>query len=171
MLTTRAGRLADAAAVAGLWTAANAARQVETGLPMGPVAGGGIAEAEQQVRHRLADPAGFAVLADQDGELVAMVLVLQALDHDGASPDPLPGLAHISMVAVRPDRWGQGLGALVLEVARRDARNRGFTRAQLWTHETNRRAQRLYKRLGWVASGRTKIDDHGEPIRHYMSEL
>jgi GNAT superfamily N-acetyltransferase len=100
-----------------------------------------------------------------------MVLVLQALDQDGAGPDPLPGLVHVSMVAVHPDRWGQGLGALVLDVARREARKRGFTRAQLWTHETNRRAQRLYERLGWVASGRTKIDDHGEPIRHYVREL
>jgi GNAT superfamily N-acetyltransferase len=171
MVTTRAGRLADATAVAALWTAANVARHAEIGLPLGPVAGGGIAEAQQQVQRRLADPAGFAVLAEEDGEPVAMVLVLQALDHDGASPDPLPGLAHVSMVAVHPDRWGRGLGALVLEAARRDARTRGFTRAQLWTHETNRRAQRLYERLGWAASGRTKIDDHGEPIRHYVREL
>lgn len=171
MLSTRAGGVADAVAVAGLWTAANVARHAEIGLPLGPVAGGGSAEAEQQVRRRLAEPAGFAVLAEEDGELVAMVLVLQALGHDGASPDPLPGLAHVSMVAVRPDRWGQGLGALILDVARHDARERGFTRAQLWTHETNRRAQRLYERLGWVASGRTKIDDHGEPIRHYVRDL
>jgi GNAT superfamily N-acetyltransferase len=171
MLTTRAGRLADAAAVAGLWTAANVARHAEIGLPLGPVAGGDIAEAQQQVHRRLADPASFAVLADEDGELVAMVLVLQALDQDGASADPLPGLAHVSMVAVHPNRWGQGLGALVLDVAGRDARKRGFARAQLWTHETNRRAQRLYERLGWIASGRTKIDDHGEPIRHYVREL
>jgi GNAT superfamily N-acetyltransferase len=100
-----------------------------------------------------------------------MAIVLQALDQDGASSEPLPGLAHVSMVAVRPDRWGQGLGAVVLELAQLEARKRGYLRAQLWTHETNRRAQRLYERLGWVASGRTKIDDHDELIRHYMREL
>lgn len=100
-----------------------------------------------------------------------MALMLQALDRDGASSDPLPGLAHVSMVAVRPDRWGQGLGAMVLDSAQREARRRGFIRAQLWTHETNRRAQRLYNRLGWAASGRTKIDDHGERIRHYVRGL
>ena len=171
MLTTRVESVADAAAVARLWTAANIARHAETGLPLGPVAGGGAAEAEQQVNRRLADPATFVVLVEDDGELVAMALVLQALDQDGASPDPVPGLAHISMVAVHPDRWGQGLAALVLNMAHDDARKRGFARAQLWTHETNRRAQRLYERLGWVASGRTKIDDHGEPIRHYAREL
>jgi GNAT superfamily N-acetyltransferase len=138
---------------------------------LGPVAGGGIAEAERQVQRRLADPASFAQLVEEDGELVAMALVLQALDHDGASADPLPGLAHVSMVAVRPDRWGRGLGAQVLGMAQLEARQRGFTRAQLWTHETNRRAQRVYERLGWTASGRTKIDDYGVQIRHYAREL
>lgn len=169
-VTTRAGGPADAAAMAGLWTAANVARQAETGLPLGPVAGADPAEAEQAVLRRLAGPTSFAVLAEDGGDLVAMALLLQALDRDGLGP-PLPGLAHVSMVAVRPDRWGQGLGAVVLGAARRGARERGFTRVQLWTHETNRRGQRLYERLGWTASGRTTIDEHGEPIRHYVHEL
>jgi hypothetical protein len=29
----------------------------------------------------------------------------------------------------------------------------------------------LYERLGWQASGRIKIDEHGEQIRHYVREL
>jgi GNAT superfamily N-acetyltransferase len=154
-----------------LWTAANTARQAEVGLPLGPVAGSGVADAEQQVRLRLADPAGFGLLVEDDGDPVAMALVLQALAQDGASQEPLPGVAHVSMVAVRPDRWGQGLGALLLAQVELNARKRGFVRAQLWTHETNRRAQRLYERRGWVASGRTKIDDHGVRIRQYVREL
>jgi ribosomal protein S18 acetylase RimI-like enzyme len=160
--------MADAAAIARLWTAANVARRAETGLPLGPVAGGD--DAERQIHRRLADPGAFVILAD-DGEPVAMALIMQALDQDGASPDPLPGLAHVSMVAVHPDRWGRGLGALVLTAAQHEAQERGYARAQLWTHETNYRAQRLYERLGWVASGRTKIDDNGEPIRHYVCGL
>jgi GNAT superfamily N-acetyltransferase len=166
--------MADAAAVARLWTAANLARHAETGLPLGPVVGGDIAEAERQVQRRLADPATFVILADDgegDGELVAMALVLPALEQDGASPDRVPGLAHVSMVAVRPERWGQGQATRVLTAAQDQARERGYDRAQLWTHETNRRAQRLYESLGWVASGRTKLDDHGEPIRHYVRDL
>jgi GNAT superfamily N-acetyltransferase len=171
VLTSRTARRADAAAVARLWTTADTARQAEIGLPLGPVTGAGIAEAEQQVHLRLADPASFALLVEEDDELVATTLVLQALAQDGASRDPLPGVAHVSTVAVRPDRWGRGLGAVVLDLAQLEARKRGFTSAQLWTHETNLRAQRLYERLGWVASGRTKIDDHGERIRHYVREL
>jgi GNAT superfamily N-acetyltransferase len=171
MVTTREGSPADVASIAGLWTAANVARQAEIGLPLGPVAGAGEAEAQEQVSRRLADPAGFAILAEEDGEPVAMALFLQALERDGLSPRPVPGLAQVSVVAVRPGRWGQGLGAVVLRAALRSARNRGFTHAQLWTHETNRRGQRLYERLGWTASGRTKGDDRGERIRHYVLEL
>jgi GNAT superfamily N-acetyltransferase len=171
VLTTRVGSAADAVAVAQLWTAAGIARRAELGLPMGPVAGAGHDEAEQQVRLRLAGHAGFVVLVEDAGDPVAMALVLQALARDGASRDPLPGLAHVSMVAVRPDRWGQRLGAVVMDWAHLQARNHGYTRAQLWTHETNRRAQRLYERLGWTASGRTKIDDRGEQIRHYARDL
>jgi GNAT superfamily N-acetyltransferase len=170
MVTTREGSPSDVASMAGLWTAANVARRAEIGLPLGPVAGAGEAEAREQVSRRLADPAGFAVLAEEDGEPVAMALFLQALEQDGLGP-PVPGLAHVSMVAVRPDRWGAGLGAVVLRAALRSARNRGFTHAQLWTHETNLRGQRLYERLGWTASGRTKGDDHGERIRHFVLEL
>ena len=171
MPTARVACQADVTAIAELWVAANAARHAELRLPLGPVAGVGIAEAERQVQRRLADPASFAQLVEADGTLLAVALVLQALDRDGASPDPLPGLAHVSMVAVRPGRWGQGLGAHVLGLAQLEARRRRFARAQLWTHETNRRAQRLYERLGWKASGRTKIDDYGEPIRHYARDL
>jgi GNAT superfamily N-acetyltransferase len=171
MLVTRTVDGTDAAVIARLWSAANAARRAETGLPLGPVAGADAEGAEAEVRRRLSGPASFAVLAEDRGEAVAMTVVLQARADDGASPEPVPGLAHISMVAVHPDRWGQGLGAVVMDAARAEARGRGYVRAQLWTHESNRRGQRLYERLGWIASGRTKTDDVGEPIRHYVREL
>ncbi|MET0415684.1 MAG: GNAT family N-acetyltransferase [Actinoplanes sp.] len=167
MVTTRVAGPADVEAMAELWVAANHARKAETGLALGPVAGG---DAEAEVRKRLADPA-FAVLAEDDGDLLAMAIFVQARARDGRSPEPVPGLAHVSMVAVRPSRWGQGLGEVVMVAAQRAAPDRGFPRAQLWTHETNRRAQRLYERLGWVASGRTTTDDNGETIRHYEREL
>ena len=138
---------------------------------MRPVAGSDLADAEEQVHRRLADPANFGVLMQDGGEPVAMALVLQALAQDGASRDPLAGLAHVSMVAVHPQRWGHGLGAVVLDLAVLTAKKRGFTHAQLWTHETNQRAQRLYERLDWAASGRTMIDDRGERIRHYVRKL
>ncbi len=61
--------------------------------------------------------------------------------HDGET------LRHL---AVRPDRWGEGLGATAVAnaVARRAQR--------LWCLEANHRARRLYARLGWRPSGRAR---------------
>jgi hypothetical protein len=69
MPTARIASQDDVPVVAGLWVAATVGRQAELGLPLGPVAGGGIAEAEQQVQRRLADPASFAQLVEEEGEL------------------------------------------------------------------------------------------------------
>jgi len=167
VLNTRTASVSESTAIAELWTVANTARRAA--LDLGPVA-----EADDDsraVRLRLGAPRTFAFVVEEDGRLVAIALAMQALAQDGASPVPVPGLLHVSMVAVHPDAWGRHLGALVLESTQREGRKRGFTSAQLWTHETNRRAQRLYERLGWTVSGRTKADDSGEPIRHYVRPL
>ncbi|HEY8475095.1 MAG TPA: GNAT family N-acetyltransferase [Natronosporangium sp.] len=168
MLATRIATPADIPAIARVWAAANRARHAEAGLPSHAYA----ADAEQRVRNRLAaNPGNFAVLVEDGDQVVAIGFVVQALADDGASQEPLPGLAHVAMVGVHPDRWGQGLGGLVVEQAQRTAKERGYTRAQLWTQTTNRRAQRLYERLGWQESGKTKVDNHGELILHYQREL
>lgn len=163
MLTTRAATLADAGRIAVLWRDANAARR---SLPSAD-----LAETERQVLARLNERGSFAVLAEEHGAVLAMAIALPARALDGASPEVVPGLVHVSMVAVRADRWGEGLGAVVLESVQTTARERGFVRGQLWTHETNLRGHGLYERLGWARSGRTKVDDDGEPIRHYVREL
>lgn len=174
MLTTRVGGLADVPAIARLWTAANVARQAHLGLPLGPIAGAGsLPAAEDRIRDRLTGTGAVLVLGftAEYSELAAMVLVVQALAQDGAVTDPLPGVAHVTMVAVHPDHWGRQFGGAVMQRAHLEARHAGYTRAQLWTHESNHRAQRLYERLGWTPSGRTTIDEHGEAIRHYTRDL
>jgi len=85
------------------------------------------------------------VLEDEHG-LVALVA------HDGST------LRHL---AVRPDRWGAGLG--------REA----FVRAEaagarrLWVLEANERARRLYESLGWRPTGTTQEC----PWRPYPTEV
>ncbi|RCW45046.1 acetyltransferase (GNAT) family protein [Halopolyspora algeriensis] len=111
------------------------------------------------------------MLGEDDGEPVGVAFATPARTEDRANPQPIPGVAHVSMLAVRPDRWGQGLGRTILEAVQMIAGERGFARAQLWTHESNRRARRLYERLGWRSSKRIGVDDNGEPIRHYTRDL
>ena len=171
VLMSRIAGQADIAEIAHLWTAANEARQADTGLLFGPVADGDLAEAVTEVGQRLSDPAGFALLVEDDGHPVAVAVVVQARADDGASPQPVPGVAHVSMVAVHPGRWGSGLGRNVLGAAENLARERGFTRAQLWTHDKNQRARNLYASLGWTPTDRTVGDERGDRRRQYVRNL
>ena len=157
----------DAPVVEVLWADAARARRRE----LGASGAAGESRTVHRIPARLASPDTFGtVLADGDN-VVALAVAMPALEDDGASDVRVPGLCHVSSVAVRPAYWGRGLAETVVDGTLDLARQRGYVRAQLWTHESNRRAQRLYERTGWVASGRTKLDDFGEPIRHYERDL
>lgn len=75
------------------------------------------------------------------------------------------------MVFVVPGRWGHGVGGQIVDALLAVARGRGYDRMQLWTHEDNRRAERLYVGRGFAASGRRKPDDLGEIIVHLERAL
>jgi GNAT superfamily N-acetyltransferase len=55
-------------------------------------------------------------------------------------------------LAVRPDRWGQGLASTAVETVLLAPELRGCTIASLWCLEENHRARRLYEYLGWRPS-------------------
>ena len=159
----------DAAEVERLWAEATRARRRELGSDQGETPGKPTRSAP--VARRLASPETFGALLAEGDVVVALAVALPALQDDGASDAPVPGRCHVSSVAVRPAYWGRRLAQTVLDDTLDLARQRGYVQAQLWTHESNHRAQRLYERTGWVASGRTKLDDFGEPIRHYERDL
>lgn len=163
--------LDDAAAVEELWIEATAARRRELSSDQGETPGDPAPTRSAQVARRLADPGTFGTLLADGDVVVALAVAMPALHDDGASDVPVPGRCHVSSVAVRPAYWGRRLAQTVLDDTLGLARQRGYVQAQLWTHESNIRAQRLYERTGWVASGRTKLDDFGEPIRHYERAL
>ncbi|NYE38930.1 GNAT superfamily N-acetyltransferase [Nocardioides cavernae] len=83
----------------------------------------------------LDDPEVVVEVVEDEGGLVALAA------HDGTS------LRHL---AVRPDRWGSGLG------------REGFRRAEaagarrLWVLEANSRGRGLYESLGWAPTGVTQ---------------
>lgn len=78
------------------------------------------------------------VVAEEDG---------QPLGYGGlvAYPDD----AWVQTVAVRRDRWGQGVGAAILEELLADAARRGRERVGLEVRADNSRAQQLYRRYGF----------------------
>lgn len=150
----------DADAFASVWQAATDQRRVDLGLE--PISEPGVA---------MGRPGAFAVGVVDGDQLLSMSLAMPARADDGRSEHNVPGLAHISSVATLPGRWGEGLGGRCVRAIMCQATRRGFARVQLWTHESNAGARRLYEREGFVLSGKTKLDDHGEPIVHYLREL
>jgi len=114
-------------------------------------------------------PGAFLLLAEAAGEVVGMTLGLQGLADDGAGP-PIPGLCHVSMVFVTPDRWGEGIGGRLVAALLAEARSRGYVRVQLWTQADNTAAQRLYESHRFRRTGREK-DEFGERILHYERTL
>ena len=153
----RCAEPSDIEPAVAVWRAASAARR--GGRPVS-------AEHEARLRGWVLQPDAFLLVADDAGEIVGMALGMQGLADDGAGP-PDPGLCFISMVYVAPDRWGEGLGGRIVDAVLTEARSRGYTRAQLWTHADNLRAQRLYEGRGFRRSGREKEDDRGERIVLY----
>jgi GNAT superfamily N-acetyltransferase len=113
-----------------------------------------------RVAQKLADPAATVVVA-RDGTAVVVGMAL-------AEPGREPGRCHVSMVFVDPDRWGQGIGALLLGALAGLAPGQEL---QLWTGEGNERAQRLYRRCGFEPSGRRKLLSTGEPVIHLIRRV
>lgn len=158
MVDVRPLTAADVDAAIAVWLAANAARRHE------PVSAG----SAPKLRARLTDPSGFALVADDAGTVTGTGLLVPARA-DGGTGAPIAGLAHISLVSVAPDRWGEGIGGSIVRRLLEEARARGYTRAQLWTH--NRRAERLYERMGFRATGTATLDANGERIVHYTRSI
>lgn len=156
-VTLRAAGPPDIEPAVQVWIESNTARRAGRPVPDSHVT---------RVRGHFDNPTAFPIVAEMDGDVVGMGIGMQALDDDGAGP-PVPGLCHISMVFVASDHWGKGIGGLIVERLKQDARVRGFAKAQLWTHADNERGQRLYDRKAFTLSGRDKLDDFGDRIIHY----
>ncbi len=156
----RRGEAADVGPAVAVWVAASSARR--EGQPPRP-------EQEARTRGRVGDPGAFPFVAEDAGGIVGIALGEQALSDDGAGP-PVPGLCHVSMVFVAPERWGEGIGGRLVDALLAEARFRGYDGAQLWTHSDNARARRLYEGHGFRPSGSEK-EDFGELIVHYRRAL
>ncbi|MBE1575228.1 GNAT family N-acetyltransferase [Amycolatopsis roodepoortensis] len=107
----------------------------------------------------LADPAnqGDILVLVEDGTLLGFTAV-----------DRIRG--ELRAIYLDPERWGTGLGRLLLDTAVAALRESGHREATLWVLDTNKRAQRFYAAGGWVPDGATKTDTMpGEDVQ--LSEV
>jgi GNAT superfamily N-acetyltransferase len=84
-----------------------------------------------------------SVLETDDGEIAAIIVLLQKPDH-----------LLLDNIAVRRDRQGQGLGRRLIAFAEAEARRLGFNEIRLYTHQMMTENIALYARLGFVETGR-----------------
>lgn len=83
------------------------------------------------------------VLVEDDGGIAAIIVLL-------AKPDHLL----LDNIAVSPNHQGQGFGRQLIGFAEAEARRLGFAELRLYTHERMTENIALYRRLGFVETGR-----------------
>jgi ribosomal protein S18 acetylase RimI-like enzyme len=81
---------------------------------------------------------------------------------------PRTACLYVAHVGVAPSFQGKGIGTALLQHAERQAHAQGFRRLSLDVSARNRRAQRLYERLGFHVVETRKSFDASMPDHHYM---
>jgi GNAT superfamily N-acetyltransferase len=110
------------------------------------------------------DTAAWFLIGRDRSEAVAMALV-HPFRADGGSGDVIVGAWFLSLIYVLPDRWGTGIGGMLLDAVIDEAKRRGGHHMYLWTHEhQNERAHRLYRSRSFARTGRTMQDGEGQFI-------
>ncbi len=91
----------------------------------------------------LAGEPKYYLVADDEGVIAGYAGLLA----------PSAGQADVLTVGVAQDRWGEGIGAALLENLLAEAARRGCTEVFLEVRVDNDRAQRLYRRHGFAGVG------------------
>ena len=150
----------DHEAAIAVWQAADEARRD------GPAP----AEVPDLLRERFSQEDVWVLVAADGGTVVGVTQGWPAREDDGTGP-PIPGRCHLSMVFVSPRRWGEGIGGRLVDEALDHARSLGYDRVQLFTHEDNTRAQRLYSGHGFRHDGVVRDDAWGDPVGRWSRAL
>jgi GNAT superfamily N-acetyltransferase len=114
----------------------------------------------ERVREHLRDPGSWFLVANDGPTLVGMGSAEPLLGENRAGP-PIPGGCFLNLLFVVPERWGEGIGGVLLDAVLAEAKRRDYVRIHLWTHEDNERSHRLYRSRGFSPTGRT-TDGEGE---------
>ncbi|MDX1646312.1 MAG: GNAT family N-acetyltransferase [Longimicrobiales bacterium] len=152
-LFVRDARRGDSRTIEEVHFAARAAAysdKVADWPPPGPDRPGRIARWERW----LSDPDISTLVGESSGELVGFCTIRSSPEDDTDA-----ATAEMATLYVRPDRWHRGVGRTLCEAGLERARRRGFQTLVLWVLDINERARTFYEHLGFVADGRTKVDE------------
>ena len=107
----------------------------------------------ERLRSHLYDRASWFLVAAQGPAVVGMASARPLHADDSAGAAARDGI--LSYLYVVPERWGEGIGGMMLDAALAEAARRQYARFHLWTHQDNERSQRLYRSRGFTPTGRT----------------
>lgn len=88
----------------------------------------------ERVRAHLRDPASWFLLANDGQAEVGMASAEALRGEEGAGP-VIPGGCFLGYLFVVPERWGEGIGGLILDAVLAEAKRRHYSRIHLWTQE------------------------------------
>lgn len=92
-------------------------------------------------------------VAVENGSICGFATVGPSRDDDSARAGELYA------IYLHPDRWGRGVGLLLIRDARSRLVDHGRTEALLWVLAGNDRAERFYRLDGWLPDGRQRRDE------------
>lgn len=81
-----------------------------------------------------------------------------ATPSSGGGDGPEPATGELYALNVHPDRWGGGVGSVLLGHVHAALADAGHREAVLWVVPQNERARRFYARHGWAPDGAAKTD-------------
>jgi ribosomal protein S18 acetylase RimI-like enzyme len=120
-----------------------------------------------EVRATLSRPETRFFIAEYDTTTVGMAAAIPYREDLGAG-SVVPGVSYLDLLFVLPERWGEGVGSLLLDTVIADARRRGFEQINLLTHDDNDRAQALYRSRGFERTGVSRLSSN--PANGIVSE-
>lgn len=95
---------------------------------------------------------GDIVVAEEDGVVIGYRVIGTGRGHAH------PGEMELETIYLHPDAWGKSVGSLLMANAIENMRARGATRAFLWMHPLNERAEGFYEAKGWRKDGPPRDD-------------
>ncbi len=95
----------------------------------------------------------YTQVTESDGAILGFATTAPARDADYA------GLGELLALYVAPESWEQSIGQHLAAAARQRFTDEGFAGAVLWVLEGNARADRFYRRDGWLPDGAQKRDE------------
>lgn len=112
----------------------------------------------RSLRRLLASPSAVAIVAQSDGAIMGVAVVLFRATSR---------IARLYSLAVAPRHTGRGVASALIAAAEKAARSRKCLRLRLEVHEKNPGAINVYRKAGYQEFGRHRVyyEDRGDALR------